>query len=165
MPILTERITTRLPLDAAFAFVADFANAERWDPGVASSTRVAGKAGKAGSSDGAPVAVGMRYDLGVRVGGRVAPMTYVVTRFEPLRRVVLAGSGAGVEAVDDIGFAPGPDGGTVISYVADIRLVGWRRILAPFAGPAFRRLAANAKSGMERALEELAADRARDVAA
>ena len=28
------------PLDDAFAFVADFANAERWDPGVASSVRL-----------------------------------------------------------------------------------------------------------------------------
>jgi carbon monoxide dehydrogenase subunit G len=159
VPILTERITTRLPIEEAFAFVGDFANAERWDPGVASSKRVPGA-----TADGG-VSVGTSYDLGVRVGGRVAPMTYVVTRYEPGRRVVLKGSGAGVEAIDDIGFAPSPDGGTAITYVADIRLVGWRRILAPFAGPAFRRLAANAKAGMERALEQVATARSRNVGA
>ena len=64
MTVLRERIDTSLPLDEAFAFVADFANAERWDPGVASSIRM----------DPGPVGVGARYRLGVRMGGRVSPM-------------------------------------------------------------------------------------------
>ena len=32
MTILRERIETSLPVAEAFEFVADFANAERWDP-------------------------------------------------------------------------------------------------------------------------------------
>jgi len=54
-------------------FVADFANAERWDPGVASSVR----------SDPGPVGVGARYRLGIRMRGRVVPMDYVVTAYDP----------------------------------------------------------------------------------
>jgi carbon monoxide dehydrogenase subunit G len=140
--ILKERIETSLPLEPTFAFVADFANAQAWDPGVASSVRV----------DPGPVAVGARYLLGVRMGGRVTPMEYVVTQLEPGRRVVLAGHGSGVVAVDDISFEATPSG-TVISYVADIRLQGVMRLLAPFAGGAFRKIAANARDGMQRALD------------
>ena len=40
MAVLREQIESTLGIDAAFAFVADFANAEQWDPGVASSVRL-----------------------------------------------------------------------------------------------------------------------------
>jgi dehydrogenase/reductase SDR family member 12 len=151
MAVLRERIETSLGIDDAFAFVGDFANAERWDPGVASSVRV----------DEGALRVGASYRLGVRVGGRVSPMTYTVTQLDPPRRVVLEGEGAGVKAIDDIRFASNPAGGTTIDYTADIRLVGIRRLLAPLAGGAFRKIAENARAGMQRALDERAAAQAR----
>ena len=144
MAVLHERIESQLGIDEAFAFVADFANAERWDPGVASSVRV----------DEGPVRVGATYKLGVRMGGRVAPMEYEITRLEAPRRVVLAGRGSGVRAVDDISFTTTPSG-TRIDYVADIQLQGLLRVLAPFAGGSFRRIAVNARNGMQRTLDEL----------
>ena len=146
MAVLRERIDTALDLERAFAFVADFANSQAWDPGVASSTRI----------NPGPVDIGARYQLGVRMGGRVAPMEYAITRFEPNRRVVLEGHGSNVEAVDDIGFEATATG-TTITYLADIRLRGLMRLLAPFAGGAFRKIAANARDGMQRALDERAA--------
>ena len=146
MAILRERIETTLPLDEAFAFVADFANAAHWDPGVDTSER----------TNPGPVGVGARYRLGVRMGGRVNPMDYEITTFEPSRRVVLTGSGSGVAAVDDIRFEATPIG-TRIDYTADIRLRGPRRLLAPFAGGAFARIARDARDGMQRALDQRAA--------
>lgn len=146
MAILRERIETALPLDEAFAFVADFATAAHWDPGVATSER----------TNPGPVGVGARYRLGVRMGGRVAPMDYEITTFEPSRRVVLTGSGSGVAAVDDIRFEASPTG-TRIDYTADIRLQGLRRLLAPFAGGTFARIARDARDGMKRALDQRAA--------
>ena len=145
MAVLRERIESHLRIDEAFAFIADFANAQRWDPGVVSSVRM----------DGGPVRVGARFQLGVRMGSRVAPMEYEITRFEPPHRVVLAGRGSGVRAVDDITFTATPSG-TRIDYVADIRLQGVLRLLAPFARGAFRRIAENARAGMQRTLDELA---------
>ncbi len=142
MTVLHELIETSLGPDEAFAFVADFANASHWDPGVASSERI---------GDG-PVDVGARYRLGVRIGGRVAPMTYEVTHLEPGRRVVLEGSGSGVAAVDDIRFAPS-GAGTRIDYTAEIRLRGLMRLATPFAGGAFARIARDARDGMQRALD------------
>ena len=145
MTILREQIETSLPVAAAFEFVADFANAERWDPGVASSIRM----------NPGPVTVGARYRLGVRMGGRVASMDYEVTEFEPSRRVVLEGRGSGVAAVDTIEFTP-TDAGTRIDYTADIRLVGLLRLAAPFAGGALAGVGSRAREGMRLALDRLA---------
>jgi carbon monoxide dehydrogenase subunit G len=146
MAILRERIDTTLPIDDAFAFVADFANSANWDPGVASAERI----------DAGPLGVGARYRLGVRMGGRVAPMDYRVTVFEPPRRVVLAGRGSGVEAEDEIRFAPTPTG-TRIDYMADIRLRGPLRLATPFANGVLARIARDARDGMQRALDQRAA--------
>ncbi len=148
MPRLHETIDTALPVDEAFAFVADFVNASRWDPGVATSERI----------DPGPVGIGARYRLGVRMRGRVVPMEYRITAFEPTRRVVLSGDGSGVTAVDEIRFERGPAGtGTHIDYVADIRLGGWMRVLEPFLGGTFDRIAKDALGGMQRTLDALAA--------
>lgn len=148
MAVLRERIETQLGIDEAFAFVADFANSARWDPGVATSVRL---------NEG-PVGVGARYQLGIRMSGRVTPMEYEITQLDAPNRVVLEGRGSGVHAVDDISFSATP-AGTRIEYVADIRLQGVLRLLAPFAGGAFRRIAENARSGMQRTLDDLAVRR------
>lgn len=143
MARLQEQLETALGIDEAFAFVADFANAHRWDPGVASAERL----------DPGPLAVGAHYRLGVRMRGRVLPMAYRVTVLEPGRRVVLEGAGSNVTATDDIRFTPTATGGTRIDYLADIRLGGWMRLVAPFAGGALRRIATDAIGGMQRALD------------
>jgi len=145
MTRLHETIETSLPIDETFAFIADFANAQHWDPGVATSERI----------DTGPVGLGARYRLGVRMRGDVAPMEYRITTYEPPRRVVLTGEGSNVSAVDEIRFEPGSTG-TRIDYTADIRLTGWMRLVAPFAGGAFEKIARDALGGMQRALDERA---------
>jgi carbon monoxide dehydrogenase subunit G len=145
MTRLHETIETSLPIDETFAFIADFANSRHWDPGVAISERI----------DTGPVGPGARYRLGVRMRGNVAPMEYRITTYEPPRRVVLTGEGSNVSAVDDIRFEPTPTG-TRIDYTADIRLTGWMRLAAPFAGGAFEKIARDALGGMQRALDERA---------
>ena len=64
MTRLNERITTPLPIEEAFDYLADFANAAEWDPGVATSQQI-------GSSG---PAVGARYRLGIKRGDSVVPM-------------------------------------------------------------------------------------------
>lgn len=146
MTKLIEQIHTTLGPTEAFAYIADFANAMHWDPGVASSEQI---------GDG-PVAVGSRYRLGVRLGGRVAPMDYTISTLEAPHRVVLVGEGSGVSAIDDIRFSA--DGtGTRIDYTADIRLGGLLRLVQPFLGRAFTNLGRNALAGMKRTLDARAA--------
>ena len=142
MTRLHETIETMLPIETSFDFVADFANAAKWDPGVATSERI----------DAGPVGIGARYRLGIRLGGRVAPMEYRISVFDRPSRVVLVGEGSGVSATDDIRFGPaGP--ATRIDYSADIRLGGLLRFAQPFLGGAFAKLARNAAAGMRRALD------------
>ena len=144
MTRLVEHLETTASQESSFAFIADFANAMHWDPGVATSEQI---------SDG-PAGVGTRYRLGVKLGSRVAPMEYEITRFEPPARVVLVGSGSGVTAVDEIRFSPARSGtGTRIDYTADIRLRGLMRLVQPFLGRAFDAIGRNAMDGMQRALD------------
>ena len=145
MTKLTEQIETPLAREAAFAYVADFANAMHWDPGVATSERV----------DPGPVGVGSRYRLGVRLGGRVVHMEYRISTFEPSNRVVLVGNGSGISAVDEIRFVPAGTG-TRIDYAADIRLGGALRIVQPFLGRQFARIGRDALDGMRRTLDACA---------
>ena len=146
MTTLRERIETPLPIDETFAYVADFANSQEWDPGVATAVRL----------DTGPVRVGSRYRLGVRMGGRVAPMEYRISVFEPPTRVILTGEGSGVTAVDDIRFEPAGYG-TRVDYTADIKLGGFLGLIQPLLGRAFGNLARNAVGGMQRTLDERAA--------
>lgn len=150
MTTLNERITTPLSIDEAFAYVADFANSQEWDPGVATADRI----------DSGPVGAGARYRLGIRRGSRVTPMEYEISVFEPPRRVVLVGSGSGVSAVDDIMFSEF-EGGTVIDYTADIRLQGALRLAQPFMGGTFEKIATEAADGMQRTLDSRARANAR----
>ena len=146
MTRLYEQIETTLPVETTFDFVADFANAERWDPGVARSIRL----------DEGPIRPGSRFALDVRMGRRTAPMTYHVAALERPRRVVLVGEGSGVDAVDEIVFEPaGP--GTRIRYTADIRLRGLVRLVQPFLSGVFARIGQDASAGLHRALADLAA--------
>ena len=142
MTRLREQIRTSLGPEAAFAYVADFANSMHWDPGVATSRRI----------DDGQVGVGARFELGVRLGGRVASMEYRISVFEPSARVVLVGEGSGISAVDEIRFSP--DGtGTLIDYTADIRLGGALRLVQPFLGRAFAKVGRDALTGMQRTLD------------
>jgi hypothetical protein len=145
MPRLHETIQTALPVDQAFDFIAEFANCPAWDPNTVTSERI----------DAGPVGVGARYRLGVRQGGGVIPMEYRVTAWEPGRRVVLAGTGRNIRATDDIRFEATADGARV-DYTADISLTGWMRLVEPFAGGSFRRIATEAAAGMQRVLDERA---------
>ena len=142
MTRLERRLETRLAPADAFEFIADFGNAMRWDPGVATSERVGD----------APTGLGSRSRLGVRMGSKVVPMEYTVTAFERPSRVVLAGTGKGVTATDEIRFAPSATG-TTIDYIADIKLHGALGLIQPLLGKQFDALARNAVEGMRTALD------------
>lgn len=146
MPVVHEIIETSLSPQDTFAFIADFANSEVWDPGTVSSKPINGTSVGAGSS----------YDLVVKVGSNSAPMVYTIETYEPDSRVVLRGEGKTVIARDDIRFEPTADGGTRVDYTADIQLKGWMRLLTPFLGGAFKKLGDDARTGMTAALAERA---------
>jgi hypothetical protein len=147
MTRIHERIRADLPIEAAFDYVADFANADQWDPNTIEADRL----------DPGPVGVGAQFQVIVRMGGRTTPMSYRITEFDRPNRVVLVGEGEGVSSVDDIRFERSGTG-TSVDYAADIRLGGVLRLIQPLLGSRFDRLGKDAADGMTRELGRLGAE-------
>lgn len=141
MPIIKRTITTTLPVEDAFSYLADFSNATEWDPGTASSV----------PQDQEAPHVGQRYDLVVTWGSRELPMTYEITALDPNRLLVLEGDGSTTTAVDTMTFAA-VDGTTTVVYEADIRLKGLLRLAEPFLKGKFKALGDEAEYGLATAL-------------
>ena len=121
MTKLIETITTRLPRDEAFAYIADFTDQAEWDPNTVASRRI----------DDGELGAGARFALDVKLGRKIAPMEYRITEFQAPTRVVLVGEGSGVWTEDTITFSDVPEG-TQVDYVAEIRLSGLLGVVQPF---------------------------------
>ncbi len=142
MPVLRESIEVDHPIEVAFDAVADFANAEAWDPGVVRSRLV---------HEGAdvPVGVGAAYDVRVTFRGSASDMRYRTTVHDRPWKVVLEGLGPRVRAVDTIEFEPLGDARTRIRYTAELRLTGPAVLASPLLRSTFDRLGKDALAGME----------------
>lgn len=137
MTRLHEQTTVSTPIEQAFAFTADFANIEQWDPGVAESSQI-------GAGD---IAVGTEFDVLVAFGKRRIPMVYTITEFDAPHRVVLEGVGDNLTAVDEITFED-VDDGTLITYTADLSFSAPVRWFTPFMGRIFEGIGRKAVDGL-----------------
>jgi carbon monoxide dehydrogenase subunit G len=142
MARFAEVIEVSRPLEQAFAYVADFTTAAEWDPGIVSSRRTSGDGG-----------VGTTYAVDAEFRGKTLPFAYTVTVLEPNRRIVLHGEGDKATSDDDITFEPTADGGTRITYDADLRLKGVLRLAEPFLAGAIRTMGAKALAGLKAVLD------------
>ena len=140
MTKLHERIETTLPIDATVRLHRRLRELDA--RGIRASRPPS-------AIDAGPVGLGARYRLGVRMRGKVAPMEYRITTFEPPTRVVLtARAPASPRSTRSASSRPRP--GRAIDYTADIRLGGWMRLVQPFLGGAFEKIAKDALGGMQR---------------
>ncbi len=128
--------STLAPADA-FAYMADFANASRWDPSVGRAERV---------GDG-PIGVGSQFDLVARFGGKDVPLRYAAVEHEPPSRVVLEARRPGFTSRDTITIAPAA-GGSTVHYDAVLEFGGFRRLLDPLMNLVFARVGARAAAGL-----------------
>ena len=96
-----------------------------------------------------PSGVGAEYLLKVRFRGRDSEMTYRTTEYERPGHVVFRGIGPRIAAIDTIEFEPLNDGGTRITYVADLRLTGLAKAAEPFLGDEFDAMGKRALEGMK----------------
>ena len=117
------------PLNEVFAFTADFANTEKWDPGVVSARQI-------GSG---PVGVGTKYEVETKFGSTRIPMDYEILEYETDKRVVLEGEGKDIHALDEI-FFEARDGGTFVDYTATLTFDNWIKYVSPLVAPIMRRM-------------------------
>ena len=128
--------------EEAFEYLADFANAREWDPGVVEGENLTGQ----------PPGPDSRFRLVSRFLGRRVPLEYRIIAYEPPRRVVFQADQAAVCSTDEIRFVP-VGAGTSVTYDADLRLKGpLGRLMDPLLGLAFRRIGDRAAAGLRNAL-------------
>jgi carbon monoxide dehydrogenase subunit G len=104
--------TTAAPA-AVFAYLSDFSNTTEWDPGTITTERVEGDGG-----------VGTVYRNVSEFNGKKSELRYEVVELVPERRFALEGEGKAAHADDLMELEALPDGGTRVTYTADIRFKG-----------------------------------------
>ncbi len=134
-------ISTR-SVEDTFDYMADFANAAEWDPGTASAERL----------DVDELSVGSTFRLGVRVGSRTVPLDYRITVFERPHRVILLGESDTIRSEDTMTVVPTADGGSILTYDADLTLKGSFTLVNPFLGLFFDRIGDKGVDGLRRVL-------------
>ncbi len=137
--ISVERtITVPTPRDEAFRRVSEFGRAAEWDPALASSRQ---------ETPGEP-GLGTCFAIVAIFRGNEAPMTYEITDWDPTTRMVITGTGEKATAVDTITFTDAPDGGTTITYAAELGLAGALKVAEPFLKGTFDTMAEGAVAGL-----------------
>lgn len=130
------------PVDQAFAYLGDFSNVAAWDPGVVSSSRL----------DEGEVGLGSRFEVETSTAGRRQRLVYEITEWDPPRRLVLVGENSALRSVDTLTFAE-RDGGSSVTYHADLALRGPARFADPLLHLAFQVIGKKAADGLRRALD------------
>ena len=131
-------VETKRSIEDVFAYLSDFSTTQEWDPGVVEAERL----------DDGPLGIGSRFRVVVRFLGRRAELTYEIVRHHAGALVSLRGESATVVSLDTMRFSDTPDGGTLVSYEADLSLKGPLRVLDPLLGLAFDRVGDRAAAGL-----------------
>lgn len=131
-------ILVTTPPEQAFTYLANFANSQEWDPGVVRAERLTS----------GPVGSGSEFDVVTGSARRTIDFRYRITDFDPPRRVVLRGTAARLVSIDQIDVTAAEDGGSTITYDADLRLTGVWRIFDLPLSLAFRRIGDRAIEGL-----------------
>lgn len=147
MPRITETFTVAMPIEAAFAYLADFTNTEEWDPGVRAAEQVRGT----GAGKGALV----RVDFAV--GPTSVPLTYETTRHDEPTAVTFTTEGRFVRGEDRITLSTSGDS-TTIEWDARFGFASPLSVADPLLAPGFQRVAGKAVASLRERLEELAAE-------
>jgi carbon monoxide dehydrogenase subunit G len=123
-------LTTSTPPDQVFAFLADFRNAEKWDPGTVSCELLEGDLG-----------VGSTYRNVSQFLGRKTEVTYTTLERQDGRRLHFRGRNDNFTGNDRLSVSP-VGGGTEVTYDADFEFHGLAQVVIPLVA-AYMPLLAN----------------------
>jgi len=117
MPTATNTVTIARSPEAVFAFVSDGLNAPKWRSGVLDIALVSGSG------------VGATWKQGVKgPGGRRVDADYVVTAYEPGRRLAFRATAGPVRPSGDFTFEAVPEG-TRLTFSLEAELSGIKKLL------------------------------------
>jgi carbon monoxide dehydrogenase subunit G len=138
---LHRMITVPGAPDEVFAYIADFANAAEWDPGIVSAER----------TDHGPIGVGSGFELVARFAGRELTTSYLVTEYDEPNGIVFVGGTSNFTSTDTITVTQAVDG-VQIGYDAVFELHGLLRFAEPLLKGRFAKLADDAVAGLKEVL-------------
>ena len=141
MPSVTRSFTVHPAPAVVIDYLKDFANAEEWDPGTESCTRV----------DDGPIAVGARWHNVSKIAGVTTELDYELTELTDTR-IVLVGRNDSATSTDTITVLPSGEG-SEITYHADLDMHGLANLAAPAMKLVFEKLANETEEQLTRALE------------
>jgi uncharacterized protein YndB with AHSA1/START domain len=130
--------------DEVWRYLADLRSVAEWDPSIDDARLVSGE----------PGAVGSRYEIEASFFGRTVSLPYETVEADPPRRVVFSAETDLVSVRDaaDIGLIV--DGGSLVTWNAELRLHGPQRILDLPLRAAFNRIGERGKRGLAERLAE-----------
>ena len=135
-------VETSWERELAFDYLAEFSNVAEWDPGI--------KRAESLSED--PLRVGARFDVRSSFLGREIQLTYKTIEIDRPRRVLLRAETPTVVSLDEMSFDLRPNGGTLVTYDADLRLAGPLRLADLPLRLAFGRIGDQARDGLRERL-------------
>ena len=148
---VTRTFTVDRPVAAVVAYLADFGNAEQWDPGTVSCVR----------TDSGPVQVGATWRNVSKVLGATSELDYRLDRLDPGHIVLVGRHVKGTaDSVDDITVRPdaADPGRSEVTYEATITFHGLAKLAAPVMQLEFQKLGNQTVDGIRRAVSTLPAD-------
>ena len=124
--------------------LADLRSVEEWDPSVDEVELVGGE----------PRTEGARYDVEVRFRGRSINLPYRVVEVNPPHQVVFEAETSWVSVRDEAKIEPKGLAASSVTWDADLRLRGVRRVLDLPLRASFHRIGEDAKQGLRERLRE-----------
>jgi uncharacterized protein YndB with AHSA1/START domain len=137
--------------EEVWSYLADLRSLREWDPSVEHVELTAGE----------PRTDGARYELEVRFRGRTLSLPYRVVEVDPPRRVVFEAETEAVSVRDEACIDPVGASSSLVTWNADLRLKGIRKVLELPLRPLFNRIGWDAERGLGERLRKpvLAPDR------
>ena len=144
MNTVSRTFSVDVPPEVVVPYLADFAHAERWDPGTVRCVRI---------GDG-PVAVGSAWHNTSRIAGISTELTYTLEQLTD-GRVVLVGRNATATSTETIDVASSGTGSRV-TYTNELQFNGVARLAAPLAKLVFEKLGNDTEKQLTQTLNALA---------
>jgi hypothetical protein len=142
MPHYAVTLLSRQPLEDVFTRMANFVNAEEWDPGVI----------KAVSASEGKVGQGSAFLLTVPAARKTMDLKYVIEEYKPNELVTLRAVTPRLESLDRLTFVRTSQG-CEMTYDATLSFKGVAILATPLLALSFRKIGDRARDSLMRYLD------------
>lgn len=145
MPTVSRTFTVHTPPAVVVPYLADFANAEEWDPGTERCVR----------NDEGPVRVGASWHNTSKIAGVTTELIYTLEQLSD-EQVVLVGRNDTATSTETIEVTP-EGAGSSITYTNEIVFKGAAKLVSPLAKLVFEKVGHDTEQQMVEKLNALRA--------